>query len=95
MTWFLHKKKRVISFIQKHSSLFSSFSFFFFQQYNSNNRNMTCSDTLTVDNIKDHLVNDTKIKVAAVDIDGVLRGKVMHKDKFLSIVEGGFGNSYG
>jgi glutamine synthetase len=55
---------------------------------------MTCSDTLTVDNIKDYLVNDTKIKVAAVDIDGVLRGKVMHKDKFLSVVEGGFGKSW-
>ena len=32
-----------------------------------------------------------KIKVAITDIDGILRGKVINKKKFLSIVEGGFG----
>src|SRR5580704_12596515 len=32
-----------------------------------------------------------KVKVAVSDIDGVLRGKYMHKDKFLSAVESGFG----
>jgi len=32
-----------------------------------------------------------KIKVAATDIDGVLRGKYLHKDKFASAVDGGFG----
>ena len=32
-----------------------------------------------------------KVKVAVVDIDGVLRGKYVHKDKFLSAVEGGLG----
>lgn len=32
-----------------------------------------------------------KVKLAIVDIDGVLRGKVMHRDKFLSALEGGFG----
>lgn len=32
-----------------------------------------------------------KVKVAITDIDGVLRGKVMHRDKFLSVLEGGFG----
>ena len=32
-----------------------------------------------------------KVKVGIVDIDGVLRGKYMHKDKFLSAAEGGFG----
>lgn len=32
-----------------------------------------------------------KVKVAITDIDGVLRGKYIHKDKFLSAVEGGFG----
>jgi glutamine synthetase len=32
-----------------------------------------------------------KVKVAAADIDGVLRGKYMHRDKFFSAVEGGFG----
>jgi glutamine synthetase len=32
-----------------------------------------------------------KVKVAVTDIDGVLRGKYLHKDKFMSAVEGGFG----
>ena len=30
-----------------------------------------------------------KVKVAITDIDGVLRGKYLHKDKFLSAAEGG------
>jgi glutamine synthetase len=30
-----------------------------------------------------------KVKVAVADIDGVLRGKYLHKDKFLSAAEGG------
>jgi len=32
-----------------------------------------------------------KVKLAIVDIDGVLRGKVVHKKKFHSILKGGFG----
>src|SRR5258706_2674519 len=32
-----------------------------------------------------------KVKVAASDIDGILRGKYIHRDKFCSAVEGGFG----
>ena len=32
-----------------------------------------------------------RVKVAVSDIDGVLRGKYIHKDKFYSAVEGGFG----
>ena len=32
-----------------------------------------------------------KVKVAVTDIDGVLRGKYIHKNKFLSVIEGGFG----
>ncbi len=32
-----------------------------------------------------------RIKLAAADIDGVLRGKFVHKDKFLSAAQGGFG----
>ena len=35
--------------------------------------------------------NATKVKVAVADIDGILRGKYLHKDKFLSAVDGGFG----
>jgi glutamine synthetase len=33
----------------------------------------------------------TRVKLAASDIDGVLRGKYVHKDKFLSAAENGFG----
>jgi glutamine synthetase len=32
-----------------------------------------------------------KVKVAAADVDGVLRGKYLHVEKFFSAVEGGFG----
>ncbi|MGE0764525.1 MAG: glutamine synthetase family protein [Bdellovibrionales bacterium] len=32
-----------------------------------------------------------KIKVAVTDLDGVVRGKYLHKDKFLSAADGGFG----
>ena len=31
-----------------------------------------------------------RVKVAVADIDGVLRGKYLHKDKFFSAAEGGF-----
>ncbi|KAF9976214.1 hypothetical protein BGZ73_008996 [Actinomortierella ambigua] len=45
----------------------------------------------TLDYIKRELANDQRVKVAGVDLDGILRGKVMSKAKFLSIVEEGFG----
>jgi glutamine synthetase len=32
-----------------------------------------------------------RIKVAVSDVDGILRGKYLHKDKFLSAAESGFG----
>ena len=32
-----------------------------------------------------------KVKVACSDIDGVLRGKYLHKDKFEGAADGGFG----
>ncbi|KAF2404356.1 glutamine synthetase-like protein [Trichodelitschia bisporula] len=37
------------------------------------------------------LENDISVKVAGVDVDGVLRGKLMAKKKFLSIAKEGFG----
>jgi glutamine synthetase len=46
---------------------------------------------------KEQIINEIKrsenpkVKVAITDVDGVLRGKYLHKDKFLSAVEGGFG----
>ncbi|MCY1718810.1 glutamine synthetase family protein [Prolixibacteraceae bacterium Z1-6] len=33
----------------------------------------------------------TKVKFAVADIDGILRGKYIHKDKFLSAIENGMG----
>lgn len=33
----------------------------------------------------------SKVKVAIADIDGILRGKIMHKEKFLSAIKNGFG----
>src|SRR3989304_2958430 len=39
--------------------------------------------------LKSH--SGSKVKHAITDIDGILRGKVIHKDKFLSILEKGFG----
>lgn len=41
--------------------------------------------------ITDALANDTQVKVAGVDADGILRGKLVSKKKFLSIAEDGFG----
>src|SRR3954470_23996346 len=31
------------------------------------------------------------VKLGVFDIDGILRGKYLHRDKFFSAVEGGFG----
>ena len=42
-----------------------------------------------IEEIRHHDVR--KVKVAISDIDGILRGKYLHKDKFLSALETGFG----
>lgn len=42
--------------------------------------------------LQEKLKSDTRIKVAGLDVDGILRGKIMSKTKFLSAVKnGGFG----
>lgn len=46
---------------------------------------------LTADDLPELLKNDLSVKVAGVDVDGVLRGKLMSKKKFLSIAKSGFG----
>ncbi|BCR88850.1 glutamine synthetase family protein [Aspergillus chevalieri] len=46
---------------------------------------------VTADNVAEILQNDSAVKVAGVDVDGQLRGKLMAKKKFLSIVSEGFG----
>lgn len=48
-------------------------------------------DIITVDSLETLLWNDTKVKLAGVDIDGQLRGKLITKKKFLGIAEEGFG----
>ena len=45
----------------------------------------------TLEDLEAELQNDIKVKVAGVDADGVMRGKVMAKDKFLSAAKSGFG----
>ncbi len=49
--------------------------------------------TVSVDNVAAVLAADSKIKIAGVDGDGVLRGKVLAKDKFLSGVHSGIAMS--
>jgi glutamine synthetase len=46
----------------------------------------------SLDDLKSLLKNDNKVKVAGFDVDGVLRGKFMSKEKFLSAASSdGFG----
>ncbi|KAF2135263.1 uncharacterized protein K452DRAFT_323152 [Aplosporella prunicola CBS 121167] len=49
------------------------------------------SPEVTLASLPELLQNDAAVKVAGVDVDGVLRGKLMAKSKFLSIAEKGFG----
>ncbi|KAG0050798.1 hypothetical protein BGZ83_004427 [Gryganskiella cystojenkinii] len=44
-----------------------------------------------IQEITSYIQNDERIKVAGVDLDGILRGKIMAKSKFLSVLESGFG----
>jgi glutamine synthetase len=48
-------------------------------------------DEITLETLPDLLKNDTKVKLAGVDVDGLLRGKLVSKKKFLSIAKEGFG----
>ena len=49
--------------------------------------------TMTFAHLLDELQRGTlaKVKVAVTDIDGILRGKYIHRDKFLSILKNNFG----
>ena len=49
------------------------------------------SALVPVESLPTVLQNDTKVKLAGVDVDGILRGKLMSKKKFLSIAADGFG----
>ncbi|EKD14572.1 uncharacterized protein L3040_000095 [Drepanopeziza brunnea f. sp. 'multigermtubi'] len=46
---------------------------------------------VTLDSLPKLLENDTKVKLAGVDVDGILRGKLISKKKFLGIAKEGFG----
>lgn len=48
---------------------------------------------VTLQNLASVLEHDNKVKVAGVDVDGVLRGKIISKSKFLSSAKAGFGLS--
>ena len=45
----------------------------------------------TLEELEAELADDIKVKVAGIDADGVMRGKVMAKDKFMSAARSGFG----
>ncbi|KAH0613857.1 uncharacterized protein H6S33_005743 [Morchella sextelata] len=45
----------------------------------------------TLEAITAELAGDDKVKLAGVDVDGQLRGKLISKKKFLSVAESGFG----
>ncbi|KAE8152188.1 hypothetical protein BDV25DRAFT_151492 [Aspergillus avenaceus] len=48
---------------------------------------------VTLETLPNLLADDIKVKVAGIDCDGILRGKVMSKEKFLGIAQKGFGFS--
>ncbi|EGY21242.1 hypothetical protein VD0002_g2441 [Verticillium dahliae] len=48
-------------------------------------------EPITAKALPELLKNDTKVKLAGIDVDGMLRGKLVSKSKFLSIAESGFG----
>lgn len=49
------------------------------------------SKAVTVESLPRLLENDTCVKLAGIDVDGMLRGKLVSKKKFLSIAAEGFG----
>lgn len=48
-------------------------------------------NTVQISDLVSLLTHDDCVKVAGIDIDGVLRGKLISKEKFLSIAQDGFG----
>ncbi|KAA8904977.1 hypothetical protein FN846DRAFT_983919 [Sphaerosporella brunnea] len=45
----------------------------------------------TIESITAQLQDDDKVKLAGIDADGMLRGKIISKKKFLSVLSSGFG----
>jgi glutamine synthetase len=48
-------------------------------------------EPITADALPRLLERDTRVKLAGLDVDGILRGKVVSKAKFLSVASDGFG----
>lgn len=46
---------------------------------------------ITVEALPSILADDNSVKLAGVDVDGLLRGKLVSKKKFLSVAKSGFG----
>ncbi len=46
---------------------------------------------ITVADLPGLLAEDSAVKLAGIDVDGMLRGKLVSKKKFLSIAQDGFG----
>ena len=46
---------------------------------------------ITIKDLPALLADDSSVKLAGVDVDGIHRGKLVSKKKFLSIAEDGFG----
>jgi glutamine synthetase len=46
---------------------------------------------ITIESLPHLLEDDTKVKLAGFDVDGVPRGKLISKKKFLSVAQDGFG----
>ena len=51
----------------------------------------TSPNEITLESLPGLLKNDTKVKLAGFDIDGIPRGKLISKKKFLSVAKDGFG----
>ncbi|MCJ1293694.1 hypothetical protein MMC34_005249 [Xylographa carneopallida] len=49
------------------------------------------STKITVESLPDLLADDSKVKLGGFDIDGIIRGKLISKKKFLSVAKDGFG----
>ena len=48
-------------------------------------------ESLTVEQLPALLANDNSVKLAGIDVDGMLRGKLISKKKLLSVASDGFG----
>lgn len=48
-------------------------------------------EDITIESLPGVLADDNCVKLAGVDVDGILRGKLISKKKFLSVAKDGFG----